>query len=187
MKKHHSLNEAYIQTFSGKKINLLNPSIESICIEDIANALSMQCRFSGHCKSFYSVAQHSVYVSYLCDHNDALYGLLHDASEAYLVDIPKPLKMSGQFNVYLEFEKKMMETIYQYFNLPYKEPNSVMMADKIMLVTEARDIANATNLCEWSDVQPVPFKVESLGPEQAKNLFLDRFYQLSKGTIHEKR
>ena len=178
MKK--NISEAWIQTYSGKKMDLLHPKVEDICIEDIAQALSMQCRFSGHCKKFYSVAQHSVFVSKLCDSKDALYGLLHDASEAYLVDIPKPLKYSGKFDIYLKYEKKMMKKIYKCFNLTYAEPESVLMADRVMLMTEARDLATKFNPCDWGKVDPASFKIEAIGPEAAKDMFLRRFNELTK-------
>lgn len=170
--------EAWIQTFSGKRFTPINPNPESIVIQDIAHSLSMQCRFSGHIKRFYSVAQHSVLVSYLSDIEDALWGLLHDATEAYLVDIPSPLKRSGRFNAYLEFEKNMQTAICARFGLKNAEPTSVKAADKIMLATEARDLM--VNLRkDWDyPVKPLPLKIEPLLPEEAEKLFLDRFYEL---------
>ena len=181
MKKYNNnTGEAWIQTYSGRRIDLLHPKPSDIYIEDIAQALSMQCRFSGHCTKFYSVAQHSVFVSKICDSVDALYGLLHDASEAYLVDIPKPLKYSGKFDIYLKFEKKMMKAIYKSFNLEYKEPESVLMADRVMLMTEARDLATRFNPSDWGKVSPAAFKIEAIGPEAAKEMFLKRFNELNK-------
>jgi 5'-deoxynucleotidase YfbR-like HD superfamily hydrolase len=171
-------NHAYIQTYTGIKIDLLDPKVEDIVLEDIAHALSMQCRFSGHCKSFYSVAQHSVFVSKLCNKSDALHGLLHDASEAYLVDIPKPLKYCGEFDVYLRFEKKMMQVIYQKFGLAEQEPESVLMADRIMLMTEARDLATKFNACDWGKVDPAEFTIEAVPQQRAKQMFLNRFQEL---------
>jgi len=170
--------EAWIQTYSGKRVNLLDPKIEDICIEDIAQSLSMQCRFNGHCKEFYSVAQHSVFVSKLCDKQDALYGLLHDASEAYLVDIPKPLKYSGKFENYLQFEEKMMKVIYQKFNLIGEEPESVKHADRVMLMTEARDLATKFNPSDWGKVPPAEFSIKAASYSEAKKMFLDRFIEL---------
>ena len=73
--------ESYIETVSGRKFYFLNPNPEDIDIEDIAHALSMQCRFTGHTKWFYSVAEHAIWVSYLVPVHLALEGLLHDASE----------------------------------------------------------------------------------------------------------
>src|ERR1039457_118422 len=84
--------DGFIGTFSGLRFWPLDPNPEKILIDDIAHALAHQCRFGGHASRFYSVAEHSVHVSRLCPPEDALWGLLHDASEAYLVDLPRPLK-----------------------------------------------------------------------------------------------
>ena len=82
----------WIQTMSGVIFYPLDPRPEEIRIEDIAHALSHQCRFAGHCREFYSVAEHSVRVSRELPQEFMLWGLLHDASEAYLVDLPRPIK-----------------------------------------------------------------------------------------------
>ena len=118
-------DSCWLNTFSGKKIHPLNPNPEDICITDIAHALSHQCRFTGHTKNFYSIAQHCVLVSYLCNQENALYGLLHDASEYILVDIPSPLKKSQEFNFYREIEKKVQSIIYTKFGLNAEEPIDV--------------------------------------------------------------
>lgn len=83
---------SFIQTFAGKHFNYLDIQQDAIEIEDIANALSNICRFAGHLPEFYSVGQHSVLTSYLVPQEFALEALLHDAAEAYLQDIPDPLK-----------------------------------------------------------------------------------------------
>lgn len=170
--------ESWIQTYSGRRFNPLNPYVNAIVIQDIAHALSMQCRFSGHVKKFYSVAQHSVLVSYICDSTDALWGLLHDASEAYLVDVPRPLKRSGKFNAYLEFEDKMQKAVCKRFGLPEAEPPSVKKADKILLATEARDLMGPLHPDWKQPEEPLPFRIEALSQQEAKDLFVKRFYQL---------
>jgi hypothetical protein len=172
-------NEAWIQTYSGRRFNPTNPVVDAIVIQDIAHSLSMQCRFSGHVKNFYSVAQHSVLVSYICDSADALWGLLHDASEAYLVDIPRPLKYSGKMDAYLEFENNMQQAICKRFYLPSQEPKSVKIADKQLLSTEARDLMGELHP-DWAlPCEPLPFKIEALSQPEAKHLFMRRFYELT--------
>lgn len=173
-----SEKDAWIQTYSGRRFCPTNPNPEAIVIQDIAHALSMQCRFSGHTAQFYSVAQHSVGVSYLCDEQDALWGLLHDASEAYLVDIPNPLKRSGQFDPYLNFEKQMMEAVCKRFGLSEVEPPSVKRADKMMLNIEASQLM-APLREDWTHTKDQNlFKIEPLQPADAKKLFLSRFFDL---------
>lgn len=171
-------NDAWIQTFSGRRFNPTNPHVDAIVIQDIAHSLSMQCRFSGHCKKFYSVAQHSVLVSHICDRADALWGLLHDASEAYLVDIPRPLKRSGKFEEYRKMETVMTRAICKRFGLPESEPPSVKKADTILLATEARDLM-APLRSDWiQPEEPLPFKIEAWDHQTAKNNFMKRFFQL---------
>lgn len=82
----------WLQTYTGKKFDYLDPQPEQICIEDITHALSLLCRFTGHSVAFYSVAEHSVHVSRLVPDHAALAGVLHDAAEAYIQDIAAPLK-----------------------------------------------------------------------------------------------
>jgi hypothetical protein len=138
----------------------------------------MQCRFSGHCNEFYSVAQHSVYVSYIADFEDALWGLLHDASEAYLIDVPRPLKRSGKFDSYLEYEKKVQKAVCNRFDLSWEEPKSVKKADAILLATETRDLMYPIRE-DWVQIEePLPFKINPLPPVEAKKLFVKRFFEL---------
>jgi uncharacterized protein len=171
--------DAWIQTYSGRRFTPTNPNPDSVVIQDIAHSLSMQCRFGGHSKSFYSVAQHCVLVSYICNFEDAFWGLMHDASEAYLVDVPRPIKRSGKFDAYMEFENKVQAAICKRFSLSEGEPASVKKADKILLATEARDLL--VNLrSDWTfPEQPLPFKITPLDPRQAKDLFMKRFFELS--------
>lgn len=174
--------DAWIQTYSGRRFNPTNPVVDAIVIEDISHSLSMQCRFSGHVKRFYSVAQHSVLVSYICDYEDALWGLMHDASEAYLVDVPRPLKRSGKFDAYLAFEDNMQKAICKRFNLPEKEPKSIKLADMALLATEARDLM-APLRSDWiQPCEPLPFKIDPLPPQEAKDLFMKRFFELTNST-----
>lgn len=183
-KNGYDKNAAWIQTHSGRRFNPLDPNPNAIVIQDIAHALSMQCRFSGHCNKFYSVAQHSVLVSYICDSADALWGLMHDASEAYLVDVPRPLKRSGKFDAYLEFEAVMTVAICNRFNLPFKEPPSVKKADTILLATEARDLMSPLH-SDWDQpVEPLPFTIESWDHQKAKDMFMKRFFELTGAPPH---
>ncbi len=169
----------WIQTFSGQRFYPLNPQAETIKIQDIANALSKQCRFSGQISEFYSVAEHSVYVSYLCDQKDALFGLLHDASEAYLVDVPRPLKQSGKFGHYIDAEKVLQEMIYTKYCSFSEEPESVKKADMIMLATEAQQVYPQLR-ADWQlPAKPSILKLNFFDHKKAKEVFMDRFAELS--------
>jgi hypothetical protein len=170
--------EPWIQTHSGRRFNPISPNPDAIVIQDIAHALSMQCRFSGHCKKFYSVAQHSVLVSHICNEEDALWGLLHDASEAYLVDVPRPLKRSGMIQGYIEAETRMQEAVCKRFGLPLQEPPSVKRADTKLLATEARDLMSPLHSDWLQPVSPLPFAIEAWSPDKAKDMFMQRFFEL---------
>src|SRR5690606_26745918 len=100
-----------IRTFTGQYINVFDPKPDLIRIEDIAHALSQMPRFGGHLPVFYSVAQHSLACAHKVSSRNALAALLHDASEAYLMDIPKPIK--NNLHNYKETEHALMEVIAQ--------------------------------------------------------------------------
>lgn len=106
----NNCNDGVFNTANGKVIDLNNPTFDMMDIKDIANSLSKMCRFGGHVSHFYSVAQHSVLVCFLMregEGNYALEALLHDASEAYLGDVIKPLK------VILGSSYKVLETRFE--------------------------------------------------------------------------
>ena len=124
-----------IRTVSGIYINVFNPTMDMISIEDIAHSLTYQCRFGGHLPVFYSVAQHSLNCSYLIeDRKLKLAALLHDASEAYLLDIPRPIKQ-GLSN-YKEIEDGLMKVIAEKFGFTYPLHSEVKKVDEIMLQLE---------------------------------------------------
>jgi hypothetical protein len=166
-------------TYTGLQFWPLDPRAAEICIEDIAHALSLLCRFGGHCRSFYSVAQHSVLVSWHCDEPDALWGLLHDASEAYLMDLPRPIKHSAGLERYREAEQLVMQAACDHFGLPTSMPESVERADESLLATEARDLMPAASVARWTlSEHPLVGPIEPWSPERAEKKFLDRFHKL---------
>lgn len=173
-----NINEPWIQTFSGRRFNPTNPVIDAIVIQDIAHALSMQCRFTGHVRRFYSIAQHCVLVSYLCDKDDRKWGLIHDAEEAYIPDLSSPLKHSGKFDTYRECGKQLQRAICKRFDLPEKEPPSVKFTDTLLLATEARDLMSPLHPDWKQPMEPLPFKIEPWGPDEAEDRFTQRFYEL---------
>jgi 5'-deoxynucleotidase YfbR-like HD superfamily hydrolase len=171
----------WINTYLGKQFYPLNPRIEDIDIEDIAHALSRINRFTGHInKENYSVAEHSVLVSYFCNEEDRKHALLHDGSEFALADLSSPLKRSGKFENYKKFEKQLQSMIYKKFGLNEEEPKSVRNADLLMLATEAVNLFDNINL-NWNlPCAPAPITIKGLNPNAAKKLFMDRFKELFK-------
>ena len=171
-------DEPWIQTNSGRRFNPINPNPKAIVIQDIAHSLSNICRFTGHCSEFYSVAQHCVLVSYICDKANALHGLLHDASEYAISDVSSPLKRTPEFLAYRKIEDKLQAAICQRFYLDEKEPADVKEADMVLLATEARDLLPSQRPDWQLNVKPLPFKIVPLPPKEAKKLFLERFTEL---------
>lgn len=169
----------WIQTYTGRKFWPLDPRPEEVCVEDIAHALSLVCRFGGHCKEFYSVAQHSVFVSKYCP-NYPLWGLLHDAAEAYLGDLTRPLKVSlldAGVSFYADAEAGVMRAVCDHFGLTYDQLKEVKDADRVLLYTERRDLF-AQQLDWLPGPIPMRFTIVPMAPRQAECYFLDTYREL---------
>lgn len=172
----------WMQLVSGRAFWPLDPRPEEVHIEDIAHALAMQCRYAGHTRHHYSVAQHSIYVSRLVPAEDALWGLLHDAAEAYLVDLPRPVKRSpGIGQLYVEAERKVTDAICDRFGLPREEPASVKLADNRVLLAEKRDLMAPPPMA-WREtgIEPMEAHIAHITPAAARDYFLARFEELTE-------
>lgn len=158
-----------IKTFTGRIVDPFCLKAEDIDIVDIAHALSNICRFNGHCNKFYSVAQHCVLVAELSSLENKMAALLHDASEAYLCDIPGPIKHSAEFQDYRGFERDVQERIYNKFGLFSPIPSEVKEMDKAAVVAEGVQLMNEL----YSGLGP-PAEVilEPWAPSRAKKNFL---------------
>lgn len=190
---------AWMQTYTGRQYWPLDPRSNEVFIEDIAHALSLSCRFSGHCVRFYSVAEHSVRcVRWLAENMDDMikeysldeesmwlsqkWTLMHDAAEAYVSDVPRPIKpYLGGFD---EIEEKNLKAIAGRFSLKYPMPESiaeiVKKADNIILMTEKRD--NMAK-CDYSwglegKVWPDRKHIVPYSPEEAKRGFMECYEYL---------
>jgi hypothetical protein len=172
----------YFRTHSGRRVHPLSPSPDEISIFDVAHALSQMCRFLGHTTEFYSVAQHSVLVSQHVPQEDALWGLLHDASEAYLCDLPAPIKRDPEMSIYRIAENRLMLAVCERYGLKPEMPASVMRADKILLATEFRDVTTMDDP-EWikdeCGTDPLDGFLLGWPPFVAEQRFLDRFEELT--------
>lgn len=130
---------SWIQTFTGRKVDPTKIKPSDIAIEDIAHALALINRFTGHTLVPYSVAQHSILVAQRCPKKDALWGLLHDAPEAYLCDMSRPAKQAiraAGCTLFDEIDRRVMQAVCEAFDLDPVEPVSVKKADEDMLCTE---------------------------------------------------
>jgi hypothetical protein len=167
----------WIQTWTGRVFRPLDPAPASIDIHDIAHSLALQCRFNGHCRAFYSVAEHSVRVSHAVPTEHALWGLLHDATEAYLSDLPRPIK--SQLPGYRAAEDRLMAALAAHFGLPWPMPAAVHAADNALLATEQRDLMVPAPAPWGIPAAPLPERIEPLPWEAAERAFLDRFAELT--------
>lgn len=167
----------YIRTYSGINFTIFDTNPKQILIEDIAHSLSHLCRYGGHSKTFYSVAQHSMAVSCLVKPENALCALLHDATEAYLCDVPRPIKY--KLKDYIVMENKLYKTIAEKFDLPLNIPEEVHEIDSLMITEFEWDYFMLNNPQEkHKEFYNTFFKFESF--EKTKQDFLNRFYELQK-------
>lgn len=183
---------SWFQTFTAGRFWPFEPRADEVNLIDIAHALSLQCRYNGHCREFYSVAEHSVRVSMaietwadlnsntLDDYEQAVlafWGLMHDAAEAYVGDMVRPLK--HHMPAFRAVEASVMAAICERFGMAIEEPAIVKHFDNVILRTEKRDIVNGDLL--WSfppEIQPLPEKIIPWSPAEAERRFLARFDEL---------
>lgn len=189
----------FIQCYRGGRFYPLDPRPEEVFIEDIAHHLSLLCRFTGACRKFYSVAQHSVHVSETVPDKPglAMWALLHDAPESYLNDISRPFK-AHLFTLENPIdltnarpiecaEAGILEAIAVRFNLkPMPDWTAIKHADNVLLATEARDLMAPLDPGweKWlKHISPLPKPIVPWPPEVAKDAFLERFVELGGGRI----
>ena len=168
----------YVSTFSGNRFYPLEPRIDHVAIEDIAHGLAYQCRFNGQTCEFYSVAQHSLVVASLVTPELRLAALLHDAAEAYLGDMVKPLKvLLPEFGA---IEDKVTLLIGQAFGVDFSDYGPIKQADLIALATEKRDLMpHSVERWAYLDlVRALPDPIVPMSPRDAKMAFLAEFEHL---------
>ncbi len=168
----------WMQTFTGKQFFPLDPDPEDIDIEDIAHALGMLCRYGGHSRRFYSVAEHSVQMSLFAPTRELKkWCLAHDMSEAYLVDVPRPIKK--YLTNYKAIEEKLSEVIYEKFGLKGPIPPEVTELDNRILLDE-RDAFMKPPPADWGiPGKPLGARLLGLYSEQARLWFLEEWEKVA--------
>lgn len=202
--KFQQAKEFEVETFSGQFVDVNDPRPSSIKLEDIAHALSQTCRYGGHCRRFYSVAEHAVFVSHRIARRGhgvlrQLAGLHHDDAEAYLGDIPRPLKpLLTDFSA---LEDRMDRAIVAALDLPFTtrafHDAEVKTADNWSLFVEAKFLLPSQGE-GWGDGEQGAFRwdlelpgrivvpdywLAGVPPEAAERLFLERHAELTEGEL----
>lgn len=186
------MDQAVIQTFTGKMFNILNPTEDMICIEDIAHAGSAMNRFTGHCRFPYPVTQHEYLGSFIrppncrCASNEehAFKFLLHDASESYISDVSRPLKhFTLVGDEYRKVEKPIQELIYARYGLSVHEPPCIKDIDTQMSYAEKAQLMPKKG--EWQtkrsdDEKAADVIIMERTFYQNKLLYLSRFNKLCR-------
>lgn len=171
----------FMQTYSGRKFWPLDPRADEVHIEDIAHSLSLQCRYAGHCTRFYSVAEHSTLIArwLLAKYGalTAMHGLLHDATEAYLVDMPRPVKRDMPWYKALE-ERVYRQAIAPRFGLSATLPAAVHEADNRIIADELVLLRPM----DWHARHDNPLGVKVVGwsPDAAEDEFLAAYVMLER-------
>lgn len=167
----------WMQTFTGARFYPLDPRPDEIAAADIAHALSLLCRYGGHVDRFYSVAEHCVLMSEAVPRQHALAALLHDATEAYVCDVPRPLKR--QLHGYREIEDRVWYAIAVRYGIDLVLPAEVTDADNRILLTERAELMRATRH-PWGidDLEPLPVIVTGWSPAEAERRYTERLDEL---------
>ena len=171
----------YLQTVSGRWVNPFDPDPSQLDAGDIARALANQCRFGGHSRVFYSVAQHSVIVAELVeqrggDVEDVFAALMHDATEAYLGDMPHPLKHRSPLGAaFKEAEDHLEQAIRERFRIKTDVPE-IKRVDRALLATERRAFsAEDWHWPELEGVEPLDLELTAWSPDEAARAFAERY------------
>lgn len=171
-----------IRTRVGTYFDFEDPEASEIVLADIAHALGNICRFNGHTHRFYSVAEHSVHCSYLVPEGDAAAALMHDAVEAYVGDVSRPLK--SLLPGYKEIERRVEAAVLARFGVPLPLPASVKRADMMMLRLEQRFAMECSDLWPGLDGVPLPeIALRFWPPETAAQRFTQRAFDLGVDVV----
>lgn len=166
----------WIQTYTGAMVYPMDPQPDDIHIEDIAHSLAMSTRYCGHCSKFYSVAEHSVYVSQMVSPQHMRQALLHDASEAYISDIARPIKPF--LSNYKEIEEGLLKAICNKFEVSFPLHEEVKIADSTILHDEMLQLMKKPP-GDWGlPYPPAGIEIRGYDWRTAKAFFMERFYQL---------
>jgi hypothetical protein len=186
-----AIKSGWVCTFTGKKLYPAQPRIEDFDARDIAHSLSMQCRYNGHVGKFYSVAEHCLimeeeicqryagYYPWAQVDNLCRWALVHDAPEAYLGDLPYPLKQLPEFAFFRELEAKYPPLLASWLGLEGSiEPQEVKALDLEIVASEATKLYHERHP-DWilpaTPTERLLSRIQGLSPAEAERAYLARF------------
>jgi hypothetical protein len=175
------MKRSFVRTFSGAEVDLLHPTQESLRIEDIAHHLSKLDRYNGAGAYPYSVGQHCLLVAEVLPPLLKLWGLLHDATEAYLGDVVAPLK--SLCSDYRFIEQNLMKHIACRFGLSLPRPSAIKTADKGIMVAEMHQVMNWPDLACRQEVEPAPVRIWQRPWQAVREEFLKRFREYGGASV----
>jgi len=179
----YTVEEGWIETYTGQAFHFLNPHPDEIHFTDIAHSLSMQARYNGHTKFFYSVAEHSVLMALWMiaeghGYMVALTALLHDAAETYIGDMAQPVK--EKLPEFRAIEKRIDIAVGLKFGTPYPFPSIIKEADTRILVDERSQAMRASgNKWGIDDLAPLGVLIMGWDPQEAKTRFLETYIEIT--------
>lgn len=179
------MNPINVMTYTGKLVDVLNIKPDDICIEDIAHSLALQCRYTGHVKEFYSVAQHCVLMSELDLPSDPMARLLHDSAETYIADITTWIKRKTRLNgkPIAFVERDILNIVGEVFDVNFEDAwEDIILGDKLMLAAEANALM-PLGFQKFLKPCPMSFKI-MISPwswQQAEQIFTQAVHELQKG------
>lgn len=187
----YTVEDGWIETYTGQAFHFLNPHPSEVHLQDIAHSLAMQARYNGHTKFFYSVAEHSVLMAiWLLEMGYtarvALTGLLHDAAETYIGDLARPVKEKiPDFKV---IERRIDIAVSVRFNTYNPFPPVIKEADTRILVDERFQAMNpSSNKWGTDDMVALGVRIEGWSPQEAKINFLETYIKLTSLMSAEER
>lgn len=177
------MSEPFIETWSGKRFEFLNPKRNQICLGDIANTLAGICRYNGNARRHYSVAEHSVLLADYalarlgCTRQEARTVLMHDAAEAYIGDIPGPIKpFVPEFR---GIEDAIMLELSRAFNLIHPIPDWIKDIDRRIVSDERSQLlADSGNVWPTDDAEPLGVALPCWRRDQAVTAFTNKALML---------
>lgn len=173
----YSHKPPYMRTIMGREIEIHNPDPKLLCIFDVAHGLAFQCRYAGHVRHFYSIAEHCYWASILVEPKFALEALLHDAAETNLNDLIQPVK--AEISGYKPIEEKHERAYAVRFSLRFPFPSPIKKADQAMYALESVTLRHRLSRENHPEANNIGIQLHCWSPRKARKQYLRRYFLLA--------